>query len=194
VEALFDLFLWSMAMALVAAPQGAAFGALARVVALWGSGTHEEARRKLIWQDAMSGAMFLGAMGFLAGIFLIRHGEPFGRKVAQMIMLGTGGFVLMLMAICLALMGLFFIWLGVRGTGFLIGMGIGLGFAVIAAHKFGFDAGLAALIATGIGLAGLMALIVFRLRSPHGSDAFNLWADETDGIEKSSNDFRESNS
>lgn len=178
MESLFDTFLWAAAGALAFAPLGAGFGALAQVVAHrreeFAQGTAGEAARR----GMASGALFLAVLGFLAGAVIARLDHSFEHGMAQLATLFGGVLVLMLMAVAFAGVAHFCVWLGVRGTGLLLMLGIALAFAGIQAWKGGLDRRVIAWSAAGLGLAGLGSVVTVRLRSPHGPGAFNPWADD----------------
>jgi hypothetical protein len=178
MELLFDLFLWSMAGALAFAPLGGAFGALAQAVAhrreQFPQGTAAQAARR----GLVSGALFLAVVGFLTGAVVARVTHSFEQGVAQLVILFAAMLALMLAALLFAGVAHFCVWLGVRGTGLLLMLGIALAFAGIEAWKAGLDRRLIAWSAAGVGLAGLGGVVTVRVRSPHGAGAFNPWADD----------------
>jgi hypothetical protein len=184
VEALFDLFLWSMAGMLALAPLGAGFGAVARVVAQQQGSTPDATPADAVRRGAVSGAMFLGVVGLLFGLILGFRSESFESGIGSLALVAGGVLALMLMAGLFAGLGHFFAWLGVRGTGLLLMLVIVLGFAVVKAHKAGFDWQPVAWTAGTLGLAGTALIVVLRIRSPQGSNAFGIWAEDADVIEE----------
>jgi hypothetical protein len=114
------------------------------------------------------------------GAVVARVGHTFDQGMALLATLVAAMLALMLAALCFAAVAHFCVWLGVRGTGLLLMLGIALAFAGIEAWKAGFDRRLVAWSAAGVGLAGLGGVVTVRLRSPHGAGAFNPWRDEAE--------------
>jgi hypothetical protein len=179
METVFDLFLWGMAGSLALAPLGAGFGALAHRAA---------PARQSIGQGMASGALFLAVLGFLTGA-LIRGVEPsFERCLVLLATVCGSVLALMLLAGLFAGVAQFCVWLGVRGTGLVAMLAIALGFGAIVAWKAGFGRETIALSVAACAVAGLVTVVVLRLRSPYGANAFNPWADDVEVSEKSDAD------
>lgn len=184
MEALFDLFLWCMAGTLLLAPLGAAFGAAARMVAHRHGNTPDATPSEAAQRGAISGAVFLSVLGFLFGLIFGLSSESFEGRIGSLVVLVGGVMALMLMALMFAGLAMFFAWLGVRGTGLWLMLLIGSAFGIVQARKSGFDWQPIAFTAGTVGLAGTTLIVVFRIRSPYGSNAFSFWADDADAIEE----------
>jgi hypothetical protein len=184
MDALFDLFLWSTAGMLLLAPPGAAFGAMARLVAQKHGNTPDATPGHAARRGAMSGAVFLGVLGFLFGLIAGLTSGSFESDAGRLLVLVGAVLILMLMAVAFAGLAQLFAWLGVRGTGLVLMLVIVLGFGVVLGRKAGFGWPPLAFTALTVGLIGVTAIVLLRIRSPHGTDAFNPWADDADVIEE----------
>jgi hypothetical protein len=172
MEFVFNLFLWGIAGALSLALLGAVFGALVRVAALLNGKAWEKTLGQAIGNGFVSGGLFLAAIGLLVGGLIGYHDPELGLGLAFLAALAAAVLSLMILASLFAGLAYFCTWLGVRGTGLLLALGIGLAVAGIEANRAGVDNALIRLLQTAFALAGGALVLWFRLRSPYKEHAF----------------------
>jgi hypothetical protein len=178
VETLFNLFLWGTAGALALAPLGAAFGAVVGLTAHLGGKTAEPGWVQAVGRRALGGALFVAAVGFFIGAMIGRDAPLLEDGMAHLAGVFAAVLALMLLAGLFAGLAYFCIWLGVRGTGLLLSLGLALGYCGLWAGRMGVGGAVIALGTSAIGLTGLALVLCFRLRSPYKQHAFEPTLDD----------------
>jgi hypothetical protein len=173
VEYLFNLFLWGTAGAMGLAFVGAGFGGLARAAAQLNGKTPERSVAQAVSKGLMDGGLFMAAIGFLAGVVIGWQEPTLERGVTILTVIVVSVMILMAMAALFATLAYFFVWLGVRGTGALLALGIVLAFAGIQAERTGMDPSLVGWLRAVIGLAGLVLVLSLRLRPTKTDELVN---------------------
>jgi hypothetical protein len=173
MEYLFNLFLWGGAGAIGLAFLGAGFGGLARAAAQLNGKTPERSVAQAVSKGLMDGGLFMAAIGFLAGVVIGWQEPTLERGVTMLTVIVVSVMILMAMAALFAALAYFFVWLGVRGTGALLALGIVLAFAGIQAERAGMDPLLVGWLRAAIGLTGLVVVLSLRLRPTKSDELVN---------------------
>jgi hypothetical protein len=89
----------------------------------------------------------------------------------------AGAFLLSASAVAIAGLGYFCVWLGVRGTGILLALGIGVSPATLVAPGLGYSIAAARMLQIVTALLGTTTVVAVRLCSSLGPKAFEPWPD-----------------
>jgi len=191
VEKAFDLLLWSVAGALSLAVVGAPFGAFARAAAQRDGRVSEKTLGQAIRHGLVSGTGFFGCFGLVLGAIIGWTSTDVTASLRLLLTVVTGAFLLTVLAVAFAGLGYFCVWLGVRGTGILLALGIGVAPAGLVAPSLGWSAATARAVQIITALLGTTTVLAVRLCSAAGPKAFEPWQEPMDGLQRENADDKD---